>query len=102
MITQLLSMIAQVLNRAVVLDNARTLQEALSRLVTDFDDPAVRSGVALGLEREDLDAALAMTDENVKREESESSGQRSFPALDTERRGSTVAPLDDFSFFSRD
>jgi hypothetical protein len=95
-------MIAQVLNRAVVLDNARTLQEALSSLVTDFDDPAVRSGVALGLELEDLDAALAMTDENVKREESESSGQDSFPPLDTERRGSTVAPLDDFSFFSRD
>jgi len=95
-------MIAQLLNRAVTVDNGRMIQSVLSQLVTDFDDPEVRAGVAAGLELEDLTAALTMASESVEREERESSGQHGFEPDIAERRGAEVAPLDDFSFFSRD
>ena len=75
-------MIAQLLNRAVTVDKGRMIQAVLSQLVTDFDDPKVRAGVAAGLELEDLTAALTMASESVEREERESSGQHGFDSKD--------------------
>lgn len=93
-------MIAQVLNRQFVLDQLeevrRDLQEAASpeRRTVPTEGPE--------LAPDDAAVALAAIDEALQKETVESSGQKGFELPPPERRGEESAPIDDFSFFSRE
>ncbi|RSL18359.1 calcineurin-like phosphoesterase family protein [Edaphobacter aggregans] len=94
-------MIAQLLNRDRILDQ---LQEVKTQL--QLDVAAKREGGAqpdaADLIADDYREALAALEQTEVRERAESSGQSSFPPQPSDRRAAPPAPLDDFSFFSRD
>src|SRR5258708_3529895 len=75
-------MIADLMNRDVILGMLREVRE-------DLED---------GSDQETLQAVRAAE----TREESKSSGQVGFDPPEAERRGQEPAPLDDFSFISHD
>ncbi|HEX4961109.1 MAG TPA: metallophosphoesterase [Thermoanaerobaculia bacterium] len=89
-------MIAQVLNRQFVLDQL----EEVRQILQDAAAPERRG--ATGIEPAAAAAALAELDAVRVKEAAASSGQPGFEPPPPERRGEEAAPLDDFSFFSRD
>ena len=94
-------MIAQILNRDFLLNQ---LDEIKAQLGADIATGR-EGGSAPGTEElrpEDYREALAALHSAQSRETVQSSGQESFPPQPSGRRGPAPAPLDDFSFFSRD
>ena len=83
-------MIAEILNRDVVLSQVATLKESLSK------HPSKRHK---GISNKELLAAIEGAEE---KEESASTGQSGFELPEGDRRGEEVRTLSDFSFFSRD
>ena len=94
-------MIAQLLNRDFVLEQ---LQDIRLQLAADVQ--ANRNGGVAGTDHlvtDDYQEALAAIQQTERRETLASSGQPSFaPDAGERRAGEEPAPLDDFSFFSRD
>jgi hypothetical protein len=96
-------MIAQVLNRKFVLEQ---LERVKSQLLEGAE--ADRRGSEVQAEFEvltqtDREYTLEKVDETLTKERANSSGQPSYKAPPSERRGEPEpAPIDDFSFFSRD
>jgi Calcineurin-like phosphoesterase len=88
-------MIAEFLNRDVVLDQLREMHEDLKAQIKRLQG----RGERIEEGSEELLAELASVEE---RERTASSGQPGFDTAEAERRGQEPAPLDDFSFFSRD
>ncbi len=93
-------MLAQVLHRDTVLDHLETVKKQLTQTVTTRAEPSAPAAVELT--PEDYAEALARLEQAEKAERAASSGQPSFPPQPTGRRSAPPAPLDDFSFFSRD
>ena len=93
-------MIAQVLNREFVLDRLREVRDHLSEAATD--DGRRAAGEGPEIEPEDAALALAVAENALENEAVASSGQPGFEPPPAERRGEDPAPIDDFSFFSRD
>jgi hypothetical protein len=94
-------MIAQILNRDTVLDQ---LGRVKSQLASDVENQR-EGGTAAGTEHltsDDYEEALAWLENAARTERLASTGQSSFPPQPSERRDAPIAPLDDFSFFSRD
>jgi hypothetical protein len=92
-------MLAQVLNRAFVLDQLTTLRAELER------GEVLESGDAYGagsLEPAPPDETLNELRAAEEREAAQSSGQPAFVPTSAERRRKPIAPIDDFSFISRD
>jgi hypothetical protein len=96
-------MIAQVLNRKFVLEQLEGVKSQLlegaggdrrgSKLQAEFET----------LTQADMEYALEKVDETLTKEGANSSGQPGYEAPPPERRGEPEpAPIDDFSFFSRD
>jgi len=85
-------MIAEFLNRDVVLSQLRDVVEVLR-------DSAQKAGPAASARETEAAAEL----ENAAvREEQQSSGQPSFDPPEADRRGAEAPPLDDYAFVSRD
>lgn len=95
-------MIAQVLNRKFVLEQ---LERVKSQLLEDSAPGQRRGGQGEfgDLSQTDREYALTSVNETLAKEAANSSGQSSYQAPPPERRGEPEpAPIDDFSFFSRD
>lgn len=93
-------MIAQVLNRDFVLERLKEVQDFLSSPQTDERRTAPGGGPDVDLS--DASDVLALTEIALASETAQSSGQPGFEPPPAERRGEESAPIDDFSFFSRD
>ena len=93
-------MIAQVLNRDFVLEQLREVQDFLSSPPAEERRTAGEGGPEL--DPEDAAEARALASEALASEAVASSGQPGFEPPPAERRGEESAPIDDFSFFSRD
>jgi hypothetical protein len=93
-------MIAQVLNRDFVLERLREVRDSLSTAAGD--DRRRETGEGPELPPEDATLALEEAERALGTEATASSGQSHFEPPPPERRGEESAPLDDFSFFSRD
>lgn len=93
-------MLAQVLHRDTVLDSLETVKRQLTETVAAPAEPSAPA--AAELTADDYAEALALLQDAERAERSASSGQPGFPPQPTGRRGAPPAPLDDFSFFSRD
>src|SRR5262249_52959412 len=93
-------LIAQVLNRDFVLQQLEDVRDYLSTAAT-YDR---RRGAEEGpeLSPEDAAEALEAAETALQTEAAASSGQPGFEPPSAERRGEEPAPIDDFSFFSRD
>ena len=94
------ALIAQVLNRDFVLDRLQEVRDYLREAATD--DRRREAGAGPELDPEDAAAALALAETGLQEERVASSGQPGFEPPPAERRGEEPAPIDDFSFFSRD
>lgn len=92
-------MIAQVLNREFVLER---LEEVRNYLRSAAEDRRRGTGEGPEIEPEDAAVALEVAEQALQGEAAESSGQPGFEQPPVERRGEEPAPIDDFSFFSRD
>jgi hypothetical protein len=92
--------IAQVLNRDFVLERLNEVQDFLSSPQTD--ERRTVPGGGPELDSGDAAEALALAEAALASETAGSSGQPGFEPPPAERRGEESAPIDDFSFFSRD
>jgi len=96
-------MIAQVLNRKFVLEQ---LERVKTQLLEDSASDRRRGEVQAEFEdltQMDREEALKSVNETLAKEQANSSGQPSYQSPPPERRGEPQpAPIDDFSFFSRD
>lgn len=88
-------MIAEFLNRDIVLDQLKQVREDLQSQI----ERASRKGEPVVEDDRQLLAELSAAE---RRERAVSSGQEGFDATHAARRGQEPAPLDDYSFFSRD
>jgi hypothetical protein len=103
-------MIAQVLNRDFVLQQLAAVRSALAAAAGEEGRRAAVPAGELGplaagageLERGDWEEALAAVDGASLQEAAATSGQSAFEMPPADRRGEEAAPIDDFSFFSRD
>ncbi|HEV2855110.1 MAG TPA: metallophosphoesterase [Thermoanaerobaculia bacterium] len=96
-------MIAQVLNRDFVLERLKEVQDFLSSPQAEERRTAAEGGPDLDpLDRATAAEALALAETALASETAQSSGQPGFEPPPAERRGEESAPIDDFSFFSRD
>jgi hypothetical protein len=97
------TVIAQVLNRDFVLEQLREVQDFLSSPQTSERRSAGAADTG-GPELDPADAAeaSALASAALASETASSSGQPGFEPPPAERRGEESAPIDDFSFFSRD
>jgi hypothetical protein len=93
-------LIAQVLNRDFVLQQLEDVRDYLSTATPD--DRRGEAGEEPGLTTDDFAEALKAADTALRTEAAVSSGQPAFEPPPAERRGEEPAPIDDFSFFSRD
>jgi len=93
-------LIAQVLNRDFVLKRLEEVRRHLSAPATEDRRRAGDKGPPLS--QEDAALALGAANEALRTEAAASSGQPGFAPPPAERRGEAPAPIDDFSFFSRD
>jgi hypothetical protein len=93
-------MIAQVLNRDFVLKRLEEVRRYLS--APDKEDRRRAGEQGPPLSKEDAALALEAANEALRTEAAASSGQPGFVPPPAERRGEAPAPIDDFSFFSRD
>src|ERR1035438_3157138 len=94
-------MISQLLNRDWILDQLQEVRAQLQQDVETGRDGGAQPG-AEDLTPNDYGEALSALEKTEVRERAESSGQSSFPPQPSDRRAAPPAPLDDFSFFSRD
>jgi hypothetical protein len=92
-------MLAQVLNRAFVLDQLAILRAELEGGSALEEGDAYGAGV---LEPAPPEETLHELRAVEAREAAGSSGQPAFALTSSKRRGAPVAPIDDFSFISRD
>jgi hypothetical protein len=93
-------MISQVLNRDFVMQQLKSVRADLEQLLMN-DREGARPPIAdLGVS--DYQSTLELIQETEARETKRSSGQTGYDPPPPERRGQEAAPLDDFSFFSRD
>jgi hypothetical protein len=92
-------LIAQVLNREFVLDR---LREVRDHLEDTADDRRRAGGEGPEIDPGEAAEALAAADRALEEEARASSGQPGFEPEEDDRRGEEPAPIDDFSFFSRD
>ncbi len=105
-------MIAQVLNRDFVLQQLAAVRDELAAGAGEegrreaapplAGELGPLAGGAAELEADDWEEALAAVAAAGRREEVATSGQTAFELPPAERRGEEAAPIDDFSFFSRD
>ena len=96
-------MIAQVLNRDFVLEQLREVQDFLSSPQTSERRTAGAAGdEGPEIDPQDAEEARALAAAALASETAASSGQPGFEPPPAERRGEESAPIDDFSFFSRD
>jgi len=95
-------LIAQVLNRQFVLDQLEEVRRELQEAATPERRTMATATEGPEIEPQDAALALAAIDEALQQETLASSGQKGFEPPPPERRGEEPAPIDDFSFFSRD
>jgi hypothetical protein len=95
-------MIAPILNREFVLQQLREIKSGLAALFADFERRAALPKQYPEISPEDVKAARQLIEEAEAHEAERSSGQVGFEPPPPERRGQVPAPIDDFSFFSRD
>jgi hypothetical protein len=93
-------LIAQVLNRDFVLKQLEDVRDYLTTAATDDRRRGSEEGPELS--PEDAAQALEAAQSALQTEAAVSSGQPGFEPPPAERRGEEPAPIDDFSFFSRD
>jgi hypothetical protein len=93
-------LIAQVLNRDFVLKRLEEIRHFLSTPNAEGRRKAGDKGPPLS--PEDASLVLAATNQALATEAAAPSGQPEFVPPPAERRGEEPAPIDDFSFFSRD
>lgn len=94
-------MIEQVLHRDFVLARLEEVSDFLSG-EAERRGPATQAPEAEDLSSGDYDETLSHVRLALGAERSSTTGQKGFEAPPSERRGETPAPLDDFSYFSRD
>lgn len=101
-------MIAQLLHRGFMLEQAQAVLDQLAAMAKSereielAEDLRSTSSDYENLKRDDIAEALDHLAKSISREEASSSGQPGYEPEPPDRRGEEVAPLDDFSFLSRD